>query len=264
MYNNDNNQGFNSEMFGEDGKNYNNNNQEFTHGNGMNGLNYSMQDNNETLNSYATKTFLWMFGGLMATFITAIMMYASGIWAAIFSVPYLAVILLIAEMLVVITLSARINKLKSTTAVVLFFVYAILNGVVFSTFFVMYDLVFLIFVFGITALFFGGLACYGFVTKKDLTKLGPILIGGLIFMMIFYVFALFINLEAFDIVISFIGLALFMGLTAYDTQKIKMYYNAYGTDSEMAKKTSIICALQLYLDFINIFIYLLRILGRKR
>ncbi len=265
MFNNDNNQGYNKQMFGEDGKQQYGHNDGFSQDNGVNNLSFAIQDNTgETLNSYTTKTFLWMFLGLVSTFVTAIVFAVSGLWISVFSVPAAPFILLIAELFVVMFLSARIAHLKASTAVILFFLYAILNGVTFTTFFILYDLTVLIFVFGLTALFFAGLAIYGFVTKTDLTRLGPILFGGLIFLLVYFVVGMFINLSMFDMVVSIIGLAIFMALTAYDTQKIKAYYAAYGSNSEMAKKTSIICALQLYLDFINIFIYLLRILGRRK
>ncbi len=265
MFKNNNNQGYNKEMFGEDGKQYDVHNDGFSQNSGNNNLEFAIQDNTaQTLNQYTTKTFLWMFLGLIATFATSITFLVSGLWLTVFSIPLAPYILLIAEVLVVISLSASLHKIKSSTAVILFFTYAILNGVTFTTFFILYDVSFLIFVFGLTALFFAGLSAYGYLTKRDLTNLGPILFGGLIFILVYYVIGMFINLSTFDLVISIIGLVIFMGLTAYDTQKIKAYYAAYGSNSEMAKKTSIICALQLYLDFINIFIYLLRILGRRK
>ncbi len=265
MFKNDKNQGYNSQMFGEDDKAYFNESSNNVPGGGYNGLNYSVQGSGgQTLASYATKTFLWMFAGLIATFATSLIFFASGLWVSLFSVSFAPYMLLIAELVVVMALSARLHSMKSSTAVFMFFLYAVLNGFTLTTFFVLFDMVFLIFVFLLTALFFGGLAAYGFLTKSDLTKLRPILVGGLIFLMLYFVVGIFINLSSFDLIASVIGLIIFMALTAYDTQKMKAYYQAYSTNSEMMKKSSIICALQLYLDFINIFLYLIRILGRKR
>lgn len=215
------------------------------------------------LASYTAKTFGWMFLGLLVTFGVAMAFLLSGAWQVMFRIAALPFILLIAEVIVVVALSARLHKLSIGAARGLFFVYAALNGVTFASFFLMYDVVSVVYVFGLTALFFGALAAYGYFTKKDLSGLRGILIAGVIFLAVFWLISMFLPISGMERIVCFIGLAIFMGFTAYDTQKIKTCYQMYGGNEEMAAKASIICALQLYLDFINLFIYLLRLVGRR-
>lgn len=229
-----------------------------------NGLNFMAQDNRDTLSAYAAKTFLWMFLGLLSTFAVAFTFYASGAVSILFTAPMLPFVLAIAEVVVVIALSARLQKMSVGAARGMFFLYAVLNGITFASLFAYYGVATLILVFGMTSLYFGALALYGWLTKRDLTSLRPILVGGLIFLLLFGLLSMFLRFTAMDTLMCFVGLAIFMGFTAYDTQKIKTYYNTYGGNAEMAGKTSIICALQLYLDFINLFLYLLRIFARNR
>ena len=123
----------------------------------------------------------------------------------------------------------------------------------------------LIFVFLATAAYFAVLAAYGYFTKADLTRLRPILFTGLVFLFVFALVSLFIpGFTALDRIFCLAGIALVLGYTAYDTQKIKAYYNYYAGYPDMLEKASIFSALQLYLDFINLFLYLLRFLGKSR
>lgn len=229
-----------------------------------NGLDYLEQNHSETLSHYTAKTFAWMFLGLLATFAVSLAFYMTGAFYILFALPMLPFFLAIAELAVVLVLSMRINKIKAGTAYVLFFAYAILNGLTFASFFVIYDVGSLIFVFGVTALYFGAMSVYGYFTKRDLTNIGRILTFGLIFLIVFGVLSMLFGQGWMNTVMCLVGIAIFMGLTAYDTQKIKAYHATFGTNAEMAAKGSIICALQLYLDFINMFLYLLRFLGRSR
>ena len=160
-------------------------------------------------------------------------------------------------------LSARLGKISISGARGFFLAYAILNGVTFSAVFFAYDVQILLSVFALTALYFGALAAYGWLTKRDLSGLGTILGFSVLFLLVFWVLSMFLPLGAFERIICFIGLAVFMGCTAYDTQRIKHLHAEYGEDYEMSKKASIFAALQLYLDFINIFLYILRLLGRR-
>ena len=220
----------------------------------------------ETIGSYTAKTFLWMFLGLMITFGVAIWGYISmtTIYLLVY-VPYSQIILLVAELAVVLFLSARIHRISVPVARVLFFLYAALNGIVFSAYFLLFDVASLVLVFAATAVYFGALAAYGYFTKADLSRLRPILIGGLIFLIAFGVLSLFIpGLDNLDRVVCLVGIAIFLGFTAYDTQKIRSYYQTFAGNPEMAKKASIISALELYLDFINLFLYLLRFMGKRR
>ena len=217
-----------------------------------------------TLASHTSKTFAWMFFGLMVTFILAYTSYSTGFIIQIFNIPGMIYILPLAEILLVIVLSSRIHKLSVVAANSIFFVYAVLNGLTFSVYFLIYEVTSMIYVFGATACLFGAMALYGYFTKSDLYKWKPILIFGLITLIGFWIFSLFINLSQFETIICILGIVIFIGFTAYDTQKIKQYYVMYSNDQQMLEKASIFSALQLYLDFINLFIYLLRILGKRK
>ncbi len=218
-----------------------------------------------SLSRYTAKTFWWMFIGLAITFMLAMFLERSGYVWYLFAMPFVPIILLVSELAVVLILSARIHKLSIPMARGMFFLYSALTGVTFAVYFVVYELSSLILVFGATSLYFGVVAAYGYVTKADLSRLRNVLVTGLICLLVFAVLSLFIPfLTAFDRIICLAGIALFMGFTAYDTQKIKRYYYAYQQDQNMLEKCSVIAALQLYLDFINIFIYLLRFMGRRK
>ena len=122
-----------------------------------------------------------------------------------------------------------------------------------------------ILIFLLTALYFGALAAYGYLTKADLSRLGPILFSGLIFLVIFGLLSMFIpGLAAMDRAVCLIGIVVFLGYTAYDTQRIQAFYSYYSGYPDMLEKASIFSALQLYLDFINLFLYLLRFMGRRK
>lgn len=216
-----------------------------------------------TLNQYMARTFGWMFVGLTVTFLLAAALAMTGLVAVFFANPYIPVVLLVAEVIVVLVMSAGILKRSVGVTRMLFTVYSILNGIVFSVYFVAYDVVNLIAIFGLTALFFGGFALYGRFTRTDLSKLRPLLVGGLIFLIIVGLLSMFLNLSALERVVTMVGIVVFLCFTAYDTQKIKANYEYFYGDEAMLQKASIFSALQLYLDFINLFLYLLRFLGRS-
>lgn len=169
--------------------------------------------------------------------------------------------LMIAELAVVFVVSGMLNKLSTTTATLLFYLYAVLNGVVFSSIFVVYDLGSIASTFFITAGVFGAMSVYGMVTKNDMTKFGSYCIMGLFGLIIAFIVNIFVASSTLDWIISLFGVALFIGLTAWDTQKIKNV--AYVTDPSQTGKLATIGALSLYLDFINLFLYLLRIFGGR-
>ena len=143
-------------------------------------------------------------------------------------------------------------------------VYSVLNGVVFSAYFLMYAMSSLVFIFGATSLFFGIMAAIGYFAHVDLSSLRNFLVGGLVFLLVFWVVSMFINLQRFEMMACGVGIFIFLLFTAYDTQKIKTFYTAFQGDEAMLKKASVISALELYLDFINLFLYLLRIFGKKK
>lgn len=220
-----------------------------------------------TLNQYMTKTFGWMFAGLLVTFATGIATVVSGLIVPLVTTG-LIYAAIIGELVLVFVLSGRITKIQPSTATGLFFLYAVLNGMNLSTIFLVYDLGSLVLAFLVGAVYFGVMAVYGAATQKDLTGWGPKLLGGLIAMLVCSLvgsfFSLFgMNFGVLDLVLCAVGLLIFMGLTAYDTQMLKHHYAYFGGDAAMLHKASIIGALNLYLDFINIFLYILRMVGRR-
>lgn len=220
-----------------------------------------------TLSQYMTKTFGWMFAGLLVTFATGIGTVLSGLIVPLVTTG-LIYATLIAELVMVFVLSGRITKIQPSTATGLFFGYAVLNGMNLSTLFLVYDFASLILAFLVGAVYFGVMAVYGATTHRDLTGWGPKLLGGLIAILVCSLvgnlFSLFgMRFQLMDLLLCAVGLLIFMGLTAYDTQMLKHHYAYFGGDAAMLHKASIIGALNLYLDFINIFLYILRMVGRR-
>ena len=216
----------------------------------------------ETLSEYTAKTFGWMFAGLTVTFLVALAGYTSGIGILLLRSPILFLGLAIAEIAVVVGMSARIHKIGVSTARGMFFLYAALNGAVFSCYFYLYQMFDLVLAFGATALYFGIMAAYGYLTKQDLSGWAKPLFFGLIAMLIVSVVGIFIG--GVNILLCCLGIIIFACYTAYDTQKIKAAYFAYAGNPELEKKASVFSALELYLDFINLFLYILRIFSRSR
>ena len=218
-----------------------------------------------SLSQYMSRTFGWMFAGLLVTFGVALATVMTGAFIPLYTSGIIFV-LSIAELILVAVLSMNIQNIRPGTATAMFFAYAVLTGINLSVYFVVYNLATLILAFLVGSLYFGIMAVYGMRTQKDLTGWGPKLMGGLFALLIVSVFGmLFVgNFGVFDIVLCGIGLLIFMGFTAYDTQKLRAMYSYFGGDAAMLHKSSIIGALQLYLDYINIFLYVLRLLGRSR
>ena len=171
-----------------------------------------------------------------------------------------------AKLIIVFVLASRIDKMQATTATGLFVGYAVLNGVTLSTLFLAYSGASLASTFFITAGMFGAMALYGLVTKRDLTGLGSFLFMGLIGLLLAMVVNFFLHSSTLDLAISVIGVFIFVGLTAYDTQKIKTMgeQGIMEQGAAAVRKGAIIGALTLYLDFINLFIMLLRLFGGGR
>ncbi len=169
--------------------------------------------------------------------------------------------IIIAELALVFGLSAAINKLSTGMATLLFFLYSALNGVTLSYIFAIYSPQSIFLTFCITAGTFGAMSIYGYFTRQDLTKMGSFLIMALLGLIVCAVVNIFLANSALDWVISIAGVAIFVGLTAWDTQKIKQM--AAMTDTTNAGKVATLGALSLYLDFVNLFIHLLRIFGSR-
>ena len=229
---------------------------------------YNYDSNGEgVLNAYVSqvmrKVFTKMFLAMVITAISAFVVLSSpALLTAIFSNSLIYWGLLIAEIVMVIELSASINKLSKTGASVLFYVYSILNGVTLSCIALVYTASSIGLTFAITAGVFAVMAIYGYVTKNDLTKFGSYLTMALFGLIICIVVNLFMQSSKMEWIISFAGVVIFIGLTAWDVQKIKRM--ATMTDYNNADKLATIGALSLYLDFINLFLYLLRFFGNSR
>ena len=216
----------------------------------------------ETLGQYTAKTFLWMVLGLMITFAVAMVSWMTG---AVFYVIQLHLVLLLATLFLSITMAGRIERMAVGTAVAMFVAFSALLGFTISIYLLIFDLVSVIFCFLATAVYFGALAAYGYLTHRDLSGLRPILTSGLIFLILFGIITWFIPaFTALDQMVCLVGIAVFLGYTAYDTQKIRAYYHYYAGFPDMLTKASIFSALQLYLDFLNLFLYLLRFMGNRR
>ena len=178
--------------------------------------------------------------------------------------PAAQLVALIATIILSVTMARRIERMSVGTAKAMFIAFSALFGFTLSIYLYIYELQSVIFVFLATSVYFGVLAVYGHLTKRDLSSLRTILFSGLIFLIVFEIVTLFIpGFTMLDQVVCLIGIAVFLGYTAYDTQKIRAYYSYYAGYPDMLAKASIFSALQLYLDFVNIFLYLLRLLGRR-
>lgn len=224
----------------------------------------TVENTNQTIARYTAKTYLWMFLGLALTFALSFLLIQTGFaYQILMRYTAIAFVLLIAEVIIVIALAARIQKLSTGVATFLFFLYAALNGITFSAIFLIYDATAAILIFGVTAVIFGIMGAWGYFTKQDLSRWSRVLFFGVLGLGLFWLLRLFLPLSGLETIISLIGIAIFLGFTAYDTQKIKAYYHFYADDPAMLKKASIFSALQLYLDFINLFLYLLRLFGKK-
>lgn len=208
---------------------------------------------------YMTRTYRWMAVGLLLTFVTA---FFTAVSPLLYVVNSLYLLFTIAELALVFVLSARVQNMSVGAARGVFLLYSLLNGMVMSYYFVVFSLDTMILAFLATALYFGLMAMYGATTHKDLSGWGPKLMLALVAMLITGFVGLLFGMS-FGVTVAYsgIGLVLFMLLTAYDTQKLRQMYSYYAYDSEMAEKASIYGALSLYLDFINIFLYVVRLLG---
>lgn len=206
------------------------------------------------------KVFGWMFIGLLVTFFTGyyVSLHPETMFKLFGSYTFLIVIII--EFAIVIFLSARITKMKPATAIVSFIIYSAVSGLTFSTIFVTYDLGSIMYVFLLTAGIFAVFAFLGAVTKVDLSKIGVYLFIGLIAIIVCGLINLFMNNSTFDLIVSCIAIAIFVGYTAYDVQQIlKMQeFNVLPEDN-----LAIYGALELYLDFINLFLRLLQLFGRS-
>lgn len=212
------------------------------------------------MNKLLAKTFLWMFVGLFVTFLTGyIVSLNENMLLSIFGGPAFWLIIIL-EFVLVIFFSARVRRMQPITAKLCFLLYAFVSGLTFSSVFVIFEVSSIIYVFLIAAIVFAIFGAIGYFTNVNLDRIGTYLFMGLLAMIICLIVNLFLFNPAFDLVISIIILLIFFGFTAYDIQKVKIL-EASGVNDDVA---AINGAFQLYLDFINIFLHLISIIGDAR
>ena len=219
------------------------------------------------VNQFIRSVYNWMAAGLALTGIVALYVASSEtLIQMIFSNQLLFFGLIIGELALVFYLSARIQKIQASTATGLFLLYSALNGLTLSFVFLIYTASSVASVFFICAATFGACSVYGMITQRDLTSMGGFMTMGLIGIVIASVVNMFIQSSGMSMIISYVGVIVFVGLTAYDTQKLKMMALSQpaGLDAGVVRKGTILGALTLYLDFINLFLMLLRILGDRK
>jgi hypothetical protein len=219
------------------------------------------------VNSFIRSVYNWMAIGLAITgFVAFYVAGSDALKSLIFGNKMIFYGLIIGELGLVFYLSARVQKMQASTATALFMFYALLNGATLSAVFLMYTAASIASTFFVCALTFGVCSVYGMLTKRDLTGVGQFMFMGLIGIIIASVVNWFIGSSAISMGISYLGVFIFVGLTAYDTQQLKTMALSQpaGLDAGVVRKGAIIGALKLYLDFINMFLFLLRILGVSR
>ena len=218
------------------------------------------------VNEFIRSVYNWMGVGLAITgFIAYYVAYTPSIRDLIFGNQIIFFGMIIGELGLVFFLSARVNKIQASTATALFLFYSALNGATLSCIFMVYTASSITSTFFICAATFATCSIYGMVTKRDLTSLGGFMTMGLIGIIIASVVNMFLRSSGMSLIISYIGVIVFVGLTAYDTQKLKKMAISQpaGLDAGVVRKGAIMGALTLYLDFINLFLMLLRILGNR-
>ncbi|MFW5800497.1 MAG: Bax inhibitor-1/YccA family protein [Spirochaeta sp.] len=218
------------------------------------------------VNSILRNVYLWMTLGLAVTGGVAFLTAGSGLGRAIAQTPFLFIVMIIGQFGLVIYLSSRITSMAPQTAIGAFLLYASLNGIIFSFIFSIYAGTTIASTFFVTAGTFAGMSLYAMTTKEDLTRYGKYLIMGLWGIILASVVNIFLGSSGLEWIISYAGVLIFVGLTAYDTQAIARLSNQYSGNVGSADyaRLSIMGALKLYLDFINLFLFFLRIFGGSR
>jgi FtsH-binding integral membrane protein len=213
------------------------------------------------LRSYMLSVYNYMASGVLLTGIVALLFATSGMAAAVFATPLRWVIML-APLAFIMVLSFGIHRLSTGATQALFWAFAVVMGLSMSTIFLVYTGASIATTFFATAAAFVSLSLWGYTTKKDLSGFGTFLIMGVVGLLVAMLLNLFLQSSAMSMAISAIGVLLFAGLTAYDTQRIKSLYS-YVQGTDMLGKTAIMGALSLYLDFVNMFTFLLSFLGQR-
>ncbi len=222
-----------------------------------------------TESSFVSTVFLWMFAALGITALTAYLFASTPELTLMMISPETASInlfgwiVMLAPIIIVFVMSARVEKMSVQTMTILYVVYSILMGMSLSFIFFAYTDASIMKTFAICSAMFGIMALVGYTTKTDLTKFGGILMMALIGVIVASLVNFFMHSERLDYIISFVGVLIFTGLTAYDVQKIKEIGNNGIAQGDTMAKMTIFAALSLYLDFINLFLYLLRFFGKR-
>ena len=214
------------------------------------------------LRSYMLSVYNYMTSGVLLTGIVALLFASSGLAAQVLATP-LRWLIILAPLGFVMAMSFGLNRMKTSTLQILFWAFATAMGLSMSSIFLVYTGVSIAQTFFAVSAGFAGLSLWGYTTKKDLSGWGTFLIMGVVGLLVAMLINLFLQSPAMQLAISAIGVLLFAGLTAYDTQKIKSMY-AYVAGTDMMGKTVIMGALNLYLDFINMFMFLLQFMGDRR
>jgi len=216
------------------------------------------------LRDYMVKVYQYMSIALAISGLVAFMVASSpALMQAIFGTP-LAFVVMLAPLGFVIFFGIKLKSISAEKAKSFLWIYSALMGLSLATIFAVYTATSITRVFLITASTFGAMSIYGYTTKKDLTSFGSFLIMGLIGIMIASIINIFLKSSGLDFAISFLGVFIFIGLTAYDTQRIKQTYYHFAGNNEMVSKMAVMGALNLYMDFINLFIMLLRFFGERK
>lgn len=224
---------------------------------------FSQSISADAIRTYVQRVYAWMVGGLLLTTASAVLVASSEtLQAAIFGTPLVWVVML-APLAMVFFLSARIDTMKPSTAAGTFIAYALTNGLSFGAIFLVYDLGSIFQVFFIAAGMYAGAAIFGYTTKRDLTGMGSFLFMGLIGLIIASVVNIFLGSSILEFAVSAIGVLVFTGLTAFEMNKIKEQAIVMYAGEGLAHKRAIIGALSLYLNFVNLFLYLLRLFGNR-
>ncbi|MDR3641072.1 MAG: Bax inhibitor-1/YccA family protein [Humidesulfovibrio sp.] len=219
----------------------------------------------DTVNAFMRGVYGWMSLGLLITAAVAWFTAASPLGVTLLKSPGLMMVLVVAQFGLVIGLSAAINKLSASTASLMFATYSALTGLTLSSIFFVYSAASIFQAFVVTGGMFGAMSIYGMVTKRDLTGMGSFMFMGLIGIVLASVVNMFVRSSGMSFIISVIGVLVFTGLTAYDTQKLKYMGEAVPLgDGTAIRRGTILGALTLYLDFLNLFLMLLRLFGSSR
>jgi uncharacterized protein len=219
------------------------------------------------VSDYVRSVYNWMGIGLAVTGFTAYYVSNSeSLLRLVFGNPLLLMVLILAELGLVFAIAGMVNRMSAGTATALFVIYSTLNGVTLSSLFLVYARASIVSTFFISAATFIACSLYGWTTKKDLTSLGGFMMMGLIGIVIASLVNMFVRSSSMSMIISYIGVFVFVGLTAYDTQKIKnmAMTQPANLDGGVIRKGAILGALSLYLDFINLFLMILNIFGQRR